>query len=46
MDEKQLEKILREVSITRREQQIKLEESDFDERRIINKRKSLILEGK
>lgn len=32
--------------MTKREAQIKLDETDFDERRLINKRKKLINEGK
>ncbi|KAL7646073.1 UNVERIFIED_CONTAM: hypothetical protein RMT77_002974 [Armadillidium vulgare] len=45
VNEDQIQKILREVNITKREQQIKLETSDFDERKIIYKRKRLICEG-
>jgi len=39
-------KILTQVHVTKREAQIKLDETDFDERRLINKRKKLINEGK
>jgi len=37
---------LTQVHVTKREAQIKLDETDFDERRLINKRKKLINEGK
>ncbi|KAJ0065753.1 hypothetical protein NL108_017804 [Boleophthalmus pectinirostris] len=46
VDEKEVNKILTQVNVTRRECEIKLEASDFDEKREINKRKQLILEGK
>jgi ATP-dependent RNA helicase DDX49/DBP8 len=39
-------KILTQVSVTRREAEIKLDETNFYERKLINKRKNLILEGK
>ncbi|KAM9329058.1 putative ATP-dependent RNA helicase DDX49 [Gastrophryne carolinensis] len=39
-------KILTQVNVTRRECEIKLECTDFDEKKEINKRKQLILEGK
>lgn len=35
-----------QVHVTKREAQIKLDDTDFDERRLINKRKKLINEGK
>lgn len=35
-----------QVHVTKREAQIKLDETDFDERRLINKRKKLINDGK
>lgn len=38
-------KILVQVSVTKREQEIKLDEEDFDEKRRINKRKKLIESG-
>ena len=38
-------KILAQVSVTKREQEIKLDEADFDEKRRINKRKKLIESG-
>ncbi|XP_069623820.1 probable ATP-dependent RNA helicase DDX49 [Ranitomeya imitator] len=38
--------ILTQVNVTRRECEIKLECTDFDEKKEINKRKQLILEGK
>lgn len=39
-------KILTQVSVTRREAEIKLDETNFYEKKLINKRKNLILEGK
>ncbi|XP_028671995.2 probable ATP-dependent RNA helicase DDX49 [Erpetoichthys calabaricus] len=39
-------KILTQVNVTRRECEIKLESTDFDEKKEINKRKQMILEGK
>ncbi|XP_050523861.1 probable ATP-dependent RNA helicase DDX49 isoform X2 [Daktulosphaira vitifoliae] len=39
-------KILTQVHVTKREAQIKLDETDFDEKRLINKRKKLITDGK
>jgi ATP-dependent RNA helicase DDX49/DBP8 len=39
-------KILMQVSVTRREAEIKLDETNFYEKKLINKRKNLILEGK
>ncbi|XP_041419274.1 probable ATP-dependent RNA helicase DDX49 isoform X2 [Xenopus laevis] len=44
--EKDVLKILTQVNVTRRECEIKLECTDFDEKKEINKRKQLILEGK
>ncbi|KAE8294013.1 putative ATP-dependent RNA helicase DDX49 [Larimichthys crocea] len=44
--EKDVLKILTQVNVTRRECEIKLESTDFDEKKEINKRKQLILEGK
>lgn len=46
VDEKEVHKILTQVNVTRRECEIKLEASDFDEKKEINKRKQMILEGK
>ncbi|XP_055077545.1 probable ATP-dependent RNA helicase DDX49 [Periophthalmus magnuspinnatus] len=46
VDEKEVNKILTQVNVTRRQCEIKLEASDFDEKKEINKRKQLILEGK
>ncbi|XP_023255395.1 probable ATP-dependent RNA helicase DDX49 [Seriola lalandi dorsalis] len=46
VQEKQVLKILTQVNVTRRECEIKLESTDFDEKKEINKRKQLILEGK
>lgn len=45
-EEKEVLKILTQVNVTRRECQIRLESTDFDEKKEINKRKQLILEGK
>ncbi|XP_075922923.1 putative ATP-dependent RNA helicase DDX49 isoform X1 [Petromyzon marinus] len=45
-EEKEVLKILTQVNVKRRECEIKLEEEDFDERKEINKRKQMILEGK
>lgn len=39
-------KLLTQVKVTMREAEIKLDETDFDERKLINKRKNLILQGK
>lgn len=44
--EKEVHKILTQVNVTRRECEIKLESTDFDEKKEINKRKQMILEGK
>ncbi|XP_068090300.1 probable ATP-dependent RNA helicase DDX49 [Hyperolius riggenbachi] len=44
--ESEVLKILTQVNVTRRECEIKLECTDFDEKKEINKRKQLILEGK
>uniref|UniRef100_A0AAX7SDT4 RNA helicase n=1 Tax=Astatotilapia calliptera TaxID=8154 RepID=A0AAX7SDT4_ASTCA len=46
VEEKEVLKILTQVNVTRRECEIKLESTDFDEKKEINKRKQLILEGK
>ncbi|KAG7173528.1 ATP-dependent RNA helicase DDX49-like [Homarus americanus] len=46
MDEAVVRKIMKQVNVTRREQEIKLNQTDFDERRNINKRKRLIMEGR
>ncbi|KAM9357566.1 putative ATP-dependent RNA helicase DDX49 [Symphorus nematophorus] len=46
VEEKEVHKILTQVNVTRRECEIKLEATDFDEKKEINKRKQLILEGK
>lgn len=40
------QRIMKQVNVTKREQEIKLDETDFDERRNINKRKRLIMEGR
>ncbi|XP_018429000.1 PREDICTED: probable ATP-dependent RNA helicase DDX49 [Nanorana parkeri] len=44
--EREVLQILTQVNVTRRECEIKLECTDFDEKKEINKRKQLILEGK
>ncbi|XP_078064861.1 putative ATP-dependent RNA helicase DDX49 [Mustelus asterias] len=46
VDEKNVLKILTHVNVTRRECEIELESTDFDEKKEINKRKDMILEGK
>lgn len=43
---KEVAKIFTQVSVTKREAEIRLDDSDFNERKEINKRKKLILEGK
>ncbi|CAL1546160.1 unnamed protein product [Lymnaea stagnalis] len=45
-DEKEVMKLLTEVAVSRREAEIRLDERDFGEKRQINKRKKLILQGK
>ncbi|XP_051828253.1 probable ATP-dependent RNA helicase DDX49 isoform X1 [Antechinus flavipes] len=46
VEEAKVLKILTQVNVVRRECEIKLEATDFDEKKEINKRKQLILEGK
>lgn len=46
VEEKEVLKILTQVNVTRRKCEIKLESTDFDEKKEINKRKQMILEGK
>ncbi|XP_046906223.1 probable ATP-dependent RNA helicase DDX49 [Hypomesus transpacificus] len=46
VEEKDVLKILTQVNVTRRECEIRLESTDFDEKKEINKRKQMILEGK
>lgn len=46
VEEKEVLKTLTQVNVTRRKCEIKLESTDFDEKKEINKRKQLILEGK
>ncbi|XP_054263607.1 probable ATP-dependent RNA helicase DDX49 isoform X2 [Macrosteles quadrilineatus] len=43
---KEVAKIFTQVSVTKREAEIKLDHNDFEERKKVNKRKKLILEGK
>uniref|UniRef100_A0A4W3H8L0 RNA helicase n=1 Tax=Callorhinchus milii TaxID=7868 RepID=A0A4W3H8L0_CALMI len=45
-DEKEVLRILTHVNVTRRECEIELESTDFDEKKEINKKKQMILEGK
>ncbi|KAM6962487.1 putative ATP-dependent RNA helicase DDX49 [Aplochiton taeniatus] len=45
-EEKEVHRILTQVNVTRRECEIRLESTDFDEKKEINKRKQMILEGK
>ncbi|KAG0729957.1 putative ATP-dependent RNA helicase DDX49 [Chionoecetes opilio] len=45
-DEVAVARIMKQVNVTRRMQEIRLEQTDFDERRNINKRKRIILEGR
>ncbi|XP_068211865.1 probable ATP-dependent RNA helicase DDX49 [Palaemon carinicauda] len=46
VEESVVKKILKQVNVTKRAQEIKLNQTDFDERRNINKRKRLIMEGR
>ncbi|RXN31902.1 putative ATP-dependent RNA helicase DDX49 [Labeo rohita] len=46
VEEKEVLKILTQVNVTRRQCEIRLESTDFDEKKKINKRKQMILEGK
>lgn len=46
VNEKEVHQILTQVNVTRRECEIRLESTDFDEKKEINKRKQMILEGK
>ncbi|KAM9849152.1 putative ATP-dependent RNA helicase DDX49 [Aulostomus maculatus] len=46
VEEAEVLKILTQVNVTKRECEIKLESTDFDEKKEINKRKQMILEGK
>ncbi|XP_064808462.1 probable ATP-dependent RNA helicase DDX49 [Oncorhynchus masou masou] len=46
VEEKEVLTILTQVNVARRECEIKLESTDFDEKKEINKRKQMILEGK
>ncbi|XP_013916701.1 PREDICTED: probable ATP-dependent RNA helicase DDX49 [Thamnophis sirtalis] len=45
-EEQKVLKILTQVNVVRRECEIRLEATDFDEKKEINKRKQMILEGK
>ena len=44
--DKEIVTILTQISVAKREAEMKLDETDFYEKRLINKRKKLILEGK
>jgi ATP-dependent RNA helicase DDX49/DBP8 len=44
--EREVAKIFTQVSVTRRESAIKLDETDFYEKKELNKRKQLMIEGK
>lgn len=46
IDDKEVVTILTQVSVTKREAEIKLDEANFYEKKMINKRKKLLLEGK
>ncbi|XP_063980065.1 probable ATP-dependent RNA helicase DDX49 [Diachasmimorpha longicaudata] len=46
VDDKEIVTIFTQISVTKREAEIKLDETDFYEKKMINKRKKLILEGK
>ncbi|XP_066983657.1 probable ATP-dependent RNA helicase DDX49 isoform X3 [Macrobrachium rosenbergii] len=46
VDDSLVKKILKQVNVTKRAQEIKLDQTDFDERRNINKRKRMIMEGR
>ncbi|XP_074097178.1 putative ATP-dependent RNA helicase Dbp45A [Cotesia typhae] len=46
VDEKEIATIFTQVSTTKREAEIVLDETDFYEKKMINKRKKLIMEGK
>ncbi|XP_031839902.1 putative ATP-dependent RNA helicase Dbp45A isoform X2 [Nomia melanderi] len=46
VNDKDIITILTQISVTKREAEMKLDETDFYEKRMINKRKKLILEGK
>ena len=46
VSDKEVARIFAQVSLTRREAALKLEESDFYEKREVNKRKDLMLQGK
>ncbi|EEC09720.1 conserved hypothetical protein [Ixodes scapularis] len=43
--ESEVLKILTQVSVALREAEIRLDEQDFDERKLINRRKKLLLQG-
>ena len=43
--DKEIVTIFTQISVTKREAEIRLDETDFYEKKMINKRKKLILEG-
>ena len=45
ISDKEIVNIFTEISVTKREAEIRLDETDFFEKKMINKRKKLILEG-
>ncbi|XP_011498292.1 PREDICTED: probable ATP-dependent RNA helicase DDX49 [Ceratosolen solmsi marchali] len=45
IDDNEVVTIFPQISVTKREAEIKLNETDFDEKKMINKRKKLILQG-
>lgn len=46
VNDTEIVKILTQISVAKREAEMKLDETDFYEKKLINKRKKLILEGK
>ncbi|XP_014251818.1 probable ATP-dependent RNA helicase DDX49 [Cimex lectularius] len=46
IDSKEVAKIFTQISVTKRECEIRLDQSDFYERKAINKRKQMIMDGK
>ena len=45
VNDNKVAEILTQVNVTRREQEIVLDKNDFDEKRKVNKRKKMILDG-
>lgn len=46
MTDKEIVTIITQISVAKREAEMRLDEADFYEKKMINKRKKLILEGK